>query len=94
MRLTPEQIEQIRLSILRHLDANAAAGSAFGISTSLLLQFVKNEGFSQLDKETISVELQYLTDKNFIATVPKLISPENKHWRITADGRDFFAQQG
>lgn len=37
-------------------------------------------------------ELQYLLDKNFICEVPKVLSPENRRYRIHAVGRDFLAE--
>ena len=85
------QREQVRLCILRHLDA--AAESSFPISTSMLRQFIASEGFRQLDEPGLRGELQYLEDKGLIAKSPKVISPENPHWRITAAGRDLYAQQ-
>jgi len=91
MNFSPTQLEQIRLCILRHLDA--AATSTFPISTAMLLQFIRSEGYRQLDSPAIGGELQYLEDKKLICKSPKVISPENPHWRITAEGRDFYAQQ-
>ena len=91
MNPTPFEREQIRLCLLRHLDA--AANGAFPISTTLLLQFIRNEGFPQLDEPVLRGELQYLEDKGLIVKCPNTISPENPHWRISADGRDFYAQQ-
>jgi len=87
--ITPEQREQVRLSVLRHLDANT---TDFGLSSALLLQFLKNDG-QRVDAMDLKIELRYLADKNLIARIAKVISPENAHWRITAEGRDFFAQQ-
>lgn len=89
--LTPTQLEQIRLCALRHLDA--AASTQFGLSTGLMLQFIRNEGFRQLDSAGLAAELQYLADKELIVKAQKTISPENCHWRITAKGRDFYAEQ-
>ena len=82
------QLEQIRLSVLRYCDA---AGQ-FGLAAPLLLQFVRSEGFRNLTRAQLESELAYLCDKGLLAPVPKEISPENRLWRITAAGRDFFAQ--
>jgi hypothetical protein len=89
--LSSQQLEQVRWCVLRHLDA--AVTTRFGLSSALLLQAIRNEGFRQLDGPTLAGELQYLVDKKLIEEMPKTISPENPHWRITAHGRDFYAQQ-
>lgn len=93
MTINSQQREQIRLCILRHLDANAAAGSSFGISLSLLVQYIRNEGFRQLDAVILAGEILYLEDKGMIVKVDKAISPENSNFRIVAHGRDYYAQQ-
>lgn len=89
MRLDTAQLEQIRLSTLRHLDA--AAATRFGLSTALLLQFIRSEGFAELQANILKAELRYLAEKGLIASQPKTLSPENEHWAITAAGRDFYS---
>ncbi|MFO1461253.1 MAG: hypothetical protein U1G08_17855 [Verrucomicrobiota bacterium] len=81
--------EQLRLSLLRFLDANAT-GRFLG--TGLLHQMAKAEGRGDLTGAEVEGELRYLLDKGFVEMVAKQISPENKTWRITASGRDAFAQ--
>jgi hypothetical protein len=44
--------------------------------------------------QDVERELQYLVDKSFVAYVPQIISPEILHYRITAAGRDFLAENG
>lgn len=39
-------------------------------------------------------EIAYLVDKGLLAPVEKKISPELKAWRVTADGRDYLAEEG
>ena len=87
--MTNQQREQIRLSLLRYCDA---AGQ-FGLADALLLQFIRSEGFRGLTAAQLRAELLYLADKAFLVAVPKIISPENESWRITASGRDFLATQ-
>lgn len=87
--MTKQQREQIRLSILRYCDC----ADEFGLGEPLLLQFIRSEGFRTLSAAKFHAEIVYLADKSFLAKVPKLISPENPAWRITAAGRDFFAEQ-
>jgi hypothetical protein len=88
--MTKSQREQIRLGILRYCDC----ADEFGLTEPLLLQFLRSEGFRALNAAQIHSEIIYLADKSFLAAVPKLISPENAAWRVTAAGRDFFALQG
>ena len=87
MKMTNEQREQVRLSVLRCCESAAQ----YGLATGLLRQFVANEGFRGLTEEELRAELVYLADKGLVASLPKTISPENEAWRITAEGRDFLA---
>lgn len=88
--MTATEREQLRLSLLRFLADNP---TRFGFNVALLLQMARNEGRSELVRTEVEAELQYLEDKQFITLVNKSISPENRVWRITSDGRDYFAQQ-
>ena len=87
MNANAQQREQLRLSLLRFLDVNPAR---FGLAASLLLQMVRNEGWPAT-ADSVAAELQYLADKKLAEPVDKLISPENRAWRITAAGRDHIA---
>ena len=91
MNLTASQRETIRLCALRHLDA-LRTGARFGIGTAVLLQLIRSEGFRELTAPDLEAELQYLADKGLIEDAVKLVSPENRNWRITATGRDHYAQ--
>lgn len=51
-------------------------------------------GGFDVDDKAVDAELAYLADKGFTAAANKALSPENKHWRITASGRDYVAEQG
>lgn len=53
----------------------------------------KAGGFEPSDDQ-IDAELLYLADKGLVAVADKLVSPELKRWRVTADGRDYAAQEG
>ncbi len=85
--MNTQQREQIRLSVLRY----GESADQFGLAASLLLQFLRNEGFRALTREQLQREILYLADKGFLVAVNKPISPENPAWRITAAGRDFLA---
>jgi hypothetical protein len=87
MKMTPAQREQMRLSLLRY----CGSAARYGLATPLLLQFLISEGFRPLSLEELQTELAYLEEKGLLAALPKLISPENEAWRITAAGRDFLA---
>ena len=89
--MSPEQREQLRLSLLRFLDGNL---TAYGLSANLLLAFARSEGRPGLTLAETRVELEYLADKGLVSQTPKPISPENRAWRITAAGRDFLAERG
>lgn len=80
--------EHLRLSLLRFLDAKAGR---YGLSTGLLTQMARNEGRPELERGQVEAELVYLEDKKFAQEALKGISPENRAWRITAEGRDFVA---
>ncbi len=86
---SPEQREQLRLSLMRFLDANSAN---YGLAESLLVQMAKAEGRHWLTADMVAREMDYLGEKTLAATVQKVLSPENRSWRITAHGRDFLAQ--
>lgn len=81
--------EQLRLSLLRFLEAN---NSRFGLPTDFLLQRARAEGRSLLLLDQVETELTYLADKGLVDEVLKSISPERRAFRITAIGRDYYAQ--
>src|SRR6267154_3373966 len=89
MQLNTQQREQIRLSLLRYCGSAAQCG----LATALLQQLLASEGFRGLSADQLRAELIYLADKGLVAALPKVISPENEAWRITAAGRDFLAGQ-
>jgi len=82
--------EQLRLSLLRFLDA--AVKSDRPLAESLLLQMAKAEGRPELTIGELRGELDYLAGKGLIITPAKIISPENRQWKITSAGRDEYAQ--
>jgi hypothetical protein len=86
MNLTPNQREQLRISILRLcLDP---------MRPGLLLAYLRAEGFTRLEAEQLEREIIYLADKQLLTSANGPVSPELKHWRTTATGRDTLAQQG
>lgn len=87
--MNANQREQVRLSLVRFLDANA--GRRFGLSNGVLRQMLAAEGL-EAEAAELEAELRYLEDKGLIARRTKTLSPELAIWDITAAGRDFFAQ--
>jgi hypothetical protein len=88
MNVTPEQREQIRLSLLRY-----GLGS---FTVGLARQYLASEGFRGLSKEEVQAEINYLCDpaKGLLRANSKLISPEVATYSTTATGSDFLAQNG
>ena len=87
--MTPEQKEIFRTALLRVLEERGS--DQFGLGVTAIQIFIGQFGFRATKAEEIRIELQYLMDKGLVAPVGKTISPENKSWRITADGRDYLA---
>lgn len=87
--MDPADFEQLRLSLLRFLDANP---TGYGLTTAVLTQMARSEGRPGLQAGIVKSELTYLQDKGFVTTVQKSISPDIKAWRITANGRDEYAR--
>lgn len=88
--MTPSQRQTFRSFLL----TSAAGAGRFGISEELIFHGARASGFHSVTQEEIGEEIQYLVDKGFLVAVDKQISPENKSWRVTAEGRDWLAQQG
>jgi len=97
--MTPEQKELFRLSILRVLDANR---TRFGIGIVALGHHLNIFGFNiatfkgdvQAFHDAIADELQYLCDKGLAEEALKVVSKENRAWRITTDGIAYIDTRG
>lgn len=87
--MNAESRENFRTALLRVLDAN---NTRFGLGLKALGHLVATYGFQSPNAKDVERELQYLEDKKFVAECMKGVSPENRAWRITAEGRDFVAQ--
>lgn len=82
--------ELLRINLLR----TCASCASVGAGIDLLVTGARTQGFTKADEEVVGDELQYLLDKQFVTRVEKAISPENRRWRATAEGRDELAQHG
>lgn len=80
--------EQLRLSLLRFLESNP---TRWGLSSELLTQMARSEGRQGLKLQDVERELEYLKDKGLCEEIPKVLSPEVRTWRISAQGRDYLA---
>lgn len=87
--MNPALREDLRLLILVAL----AASKTMGVRAETLLVHLTGD-VRGLEAEDLDVELAYLADKGFAKIKHKALSPENKRWGITADGRDFLALEG
>lgn len=88
--MTPEQIEQFRLSLLRYLDEDGSA--TFGLPTMRLFARAMGESF-RCNKDSTERELEYLVEKGLVKEIDKRISPSQRAWKITAEGRDYREAQ-
>lgn len=84
--MNSEYLERFRNQLLHQL----TVASPRPLRVPALQIGVRCVGFDFDDKQLVA-ELQYLADKGFVTTVEKSLSPENQHWRITAEGRDHVA---
>lgn len=91
MPINPDTREQVRLSLLRYLDAAAAGAPGRGIPTAVLRQHLRGDGWD-IDLKETEAELLYLADKGLVMPAAKRVSPEMLTWRITAEGRDEYAK--
>jgi hypothetical protein len=85
-----QQREIFRDTILRSL--KAAAGC--GLTLATLEVALRACGFRHFQEADIEGDLQYLSDKGFMAEVPKSHSLGNRLWRITAAGTDDLEKRG
>ena len=89
--MTSTQRELFRLALLRVMESNPTQR---GLGLQALQLSIGAFGFSMPGLDQLKAELAYLEDKRFVIIVGHAISPENKTWRITADGRADLAPHG
>ncbi len=89
--MDPTQREQMRLSVLRYLDAAAESNPGRGISAAVLRQHLVAEG-QPADLTRVNAELVYLEGHGYVERVKKGFSPEVPLWLITSKGRDEYAR--
>lgn len=89
--MNPVERESLRESLIRFLGSNPADS---GTAEGLLVQLARAEGRAGLAFAEVRAELVYLEDKGLVKQPIRLLSPENRWWRLTAEGRDFAAERG
>jgi len=70
-----------------------AAKAPLGLTLETAKVVLNSKGFRS-SGEDIQAEITYLVDKGWMAELTKRLSPEIRSWRVTAEGRDFLAQEG
>lgn len=85
--MTPELREQFRLGILHVLEEH---GTRFGRPVAAIEIHLRSRGF-EVERKALEAEIVYLEDKQLVAEALKGVSPENRCYRITAEGRDYLA---
>lgn len=88
--MSPEKREVLRTAILRTLDTNQ---TRFGLTVPAVAVHLIPQGF-KVEPEEVERELDYLADKNMTEMIKRSLSPENRAWRINANGRDWLAEHG
>lgn len=87
--MTSAAREILRQNLLQQL----AAVSPQALPLAPLSVGARIGGFT-VTVDVLVAELAYLVDKRLAVEADKHLSPENKEWRITADGRDYLAMHG
>ena len=97
--MNAEQTELFRIAILRVLDANR---TRYGIGIVAMGHHLNLFGFNiamfkgevQAFHDAIADALQYLCDKGLVEEALKVVSKENRAWRIASAGIAYIDQRG
>jgi hypothetical protein len=88
--MNQQQREVFRETTLRAFKA----ASGCGLTLLTLEVTLRSCGFRNFTSEEMEGEIQYFTDKGFLAEVSKSHSVGNRIWRITAAGIDDLERRG
>lgn len=96
--MTPEQKENFRLAILRVLDANR---TRYGLGITAIAHAIRAFAWSAANfggdlkafHDAIADALQYLGDKGFVEEALKMMSKDNRAWRITDKGIGYLDER-
>lgn len=84
------ELENFRHAILKVAQANE---SRFGLGVDAFKLHVAAYGFTSVSAADVRREAEYLADKKLLREVNKTLSPENRVWQLTAEGRDYIAMR-
>lgn len=82
-----EQKETFRMAILRVLDSN---NTRFGLNLTAICHLMGIYGFPNPNPEEVADEVEYLSRRELVVEVLKVVSRENRAWRITQAGIGFL----
>lgn len=85
--LSAEQLELFRHAILKVLDAN---NTRFGLTVPAVVHMLPMFGFAGAEPERVHTEVEYLERKGLLTEVLKVVSRENRAWRISQAGVAFL----
>jgi len=85
--MSGQELENFRVALLRVLDANR---TRFGLGVPALGHLVMVYGFTAQEGDVIKDQVDYLCSKGLAEEVLKVVSRENRAWRITDQGTAFL----
>lgn len=95
--MKPEEKELLRLAILQVMDSNR---TRFGLGEVALAHQIMAFGFNagrcggpEVFKTEIAEAIEYLTNKQLVEEALKVVSRENRAWRITRAGIAFVDER-
>jgi len=89
--MTAAQQELFDLAILRVLDANRAR---YGLTAAATGHLMAEFGFPSPNNDDVLDRIDYLSRKQVIEEVTKIIGKANRAWRITEAGLQYVDQRG
>lgn len=88
--MTSEKRELVRCGLLQV----AELSPVYAVTVQVFQMGLSMRGIAGIERDDVLSELTYLADKGLLESKSKMVSPENRAWRITAKGRDFLATGG
>lgn len=88
--MTPEIREKFRENII----ALIAAAGTNGLKRASLKMHLLATGHDAATDADLDNDLDYLAGKGLVEKKEKAVSPEVARWKITAQGRDYAAEEG
>jgi hypothetical protein len=89
--MTAAQEELFDLAILRVLDKHRGR---YGLTVAAIGHMLAEFGFPSPNKDSLLDRVDYLTGKELVEEVSKVIGNANRAWRITEAGLQYVDQRG